>query len=113
MARVSLCTTARPARRHAAVSACICCLDPNDSAVASSRRSCNRCGGRALGPVRSASRGIAMKPAPFDYQSPGTLREAIDLLASTPEALVIAGGQSLMPVLAFRLATPSLLVDLR
>ena len=54
-----------------------------------------------------------MKPAPFDYQSPGTLREAIDLLASNPEALVIAGGQSLMPVLAFRLATPSLLVDLR
>ena len=54
-----------------------------------------------------------MKPAPFDYQAPGTLREAIDLLASNPEASVIAGGQSLMPVLAFRLATPSLLVDLR
>ena len=54
-----------------------------------------------------------MKPAPFDYQAPGTLREAIDLLASNPEAVVIAGGQSLMPVLAFRLATPSLLVDLR
>src|SRR5215469_6677362 len=59
------------------------------------------------------SRGIAMKPAPFDYQAPGTLREAIHLLASNPEAVVIAGGQSLMPVLAFRLATPSLLVDLR
>jgi aerobic carbon-monoxide dehydrogenase medium subunit len=54
-----------------------------------------------------------MKPASFDYHSPGALREAIDLLASNPEALVIAGGQSLMPVLAFRLATPSLLVDLR
>ncbi len=54
-----------------------------------------------------------MKPAPFDYQAPGTLPEAIDLLASNPEAVVIAGGQSLMPVLAFRLATPSLLVDLR
>ena len=54
-----------------------------------------------------------MKPAPFDYQAPGTLPEAIDLLASNPEACVIAGGQSLMPVLAFRLATPSLLVDLR
>ena len=54
-----------------------------------------------------------MKPAPFDYQAPSTLREAIDLLASNSEALVIAGGQSLMPVLAFRLATPSLLVDLR
>ena len=54
-----------------------------------------------------------MKPAPFDYQAPGTLREAIDLLASNPEASIIAGGQSLMPVLAFRLATPSLLVDVR
>jgi aerobic carbon-monoxide dehydrogenase medium subunit len=54
-----------------------------------------------------------MKPAPFDYQAPGTLREAIDLLVSHPEAFIIAGGQSLMPVLAFRLATPSLLVDLR
>jgi carbon-monoxide dehydrogenase medium subunit len=54
-----------------------------------------------------------MKPAPFDYKAPGTLLEAIDLLASNPEAFVIAGGQSLMPVLAFRLATPSLLVDLR
>ena len=54
-----------------------------------------------------------MKPAPFEYQAPGTLREALDLLASNPEAAVIAGGQSLMPVLAFRLATPSLLVDLK
>jgi carbon-monoxide dehydrogenase medium subunit len=41
------------------------------------------------------------------------LREAIDLLAADPEAVVIAGGQSLMPVLAFRLAAPSMLVDLR
>jgi aerobic carbon-monoxide dehydrogenase medium subunit len=54
-----------------------------------------------------------LKPAPFDYKAPATLGEAIDLLVSDPEAVVIAGGQSLMPVLAFRLATPSLLVDLR
>src|SRR5437773_9795818 len=54
-----------------------------------------------------------MKPAPFEYQAPATLREAVDLLASDPEAMVIAGGQSLMPLLALRLATPSLLVDLR
>ena len=54
-----------------------------------------------------------MKPAPFEYQVPATLREAIDLLVSDPEATVIAGGQSLMPVLAFRLAAPSTLVDLR
>src|ERR1700719_4512583 len=56
--------------------------------------SCSRCG--------LASQGIAMKPAAFGYQAPGTLREAIDLLASNPEAVLIAGGQSLMPVLAFR-----------
>ena len=54
-----------------------------------------------------------MKPAPFEYQVPATLREAIDLLVSDPEATVVAGGQSLMPVLAFRLAAPSTLVDLR
>jgi aerobic carbon-monoxide dehydrogenase medium subunit len=54
-----------------------------------------------------------MKPAFFDYQAPSTLREAVDLLASHSEASVIAGGQSLMPILAFRLATPTLLVDLR
>src|SRR5712691_1528939 len=59
------------------------------------------------------SRGKGMKPAPFEYQAPATLREAIDLLAADPEAIVIAGGQSLMPVLAFRLAAPSMLVDLR
>src|SRR5215204_1858774 len=61
----------------------------------------------------SRLRGDGMKPAPFEYQAPVSLREAIDLLASDPEATLIAGGQSLMPVLAFRLATPSMLVDLR
>jgi carbon-monoxide dehydrogenase medium subunit len=54
-----------------------------------------------------------MKPAPFDYEAPATLRQAIDLLAADPEATLIAGGQSLMPLLAFRLSAPSLLVDLR
>jgi len=53
-----------------------------------------------------------MKPAPFDYARPATLAEAIALLASAPSAMPLAGGQSLMPVLAFRMATPSLLVDL-
>jgi aerobic carbon-monoxide dehydrogenase medium subunit len=54
-----------------------------------------------------------LKPAPFAYEAPASLGEAIELLASDPDAVVISGGQSLMPVLAFRLATPSLLVDLR
>jgi carbon-monoxide dehydrogenase medium subunit len=54
-----------------------------------------------------------MKPAPFDYRAPATLEEAVALLAAHPGAKALAGGQSLMPVLAFRLATPSLIVDLR
>ena len=54
-----------------------------------------------------------MKPAPFDYACPGSLNEAVALLASRPDAKALAGGQSLMPVLAFRLAEPSLIVDLR
>jgi len=54
-----------------------------------------------------------MKPARFEYQAPETLVEAFALLEAEPSAVPIAGGQSLMPVLNFRLATPALLVDLR
>ncbi|MGC2521918.1 MAG: FAD binding domain-containing protein [Stellaceae bacterium] len=55
-----------------------------------------------------------MKPAPFDYACPATVAEAVALLAAYDgEAKPIAGGQSLMPLLAFRLAAPKLLVDLR
>ena len=55
-----------------------------------------------------------MKLPPFDYACPTTLPEAVQLLASHDgDAKAIAGGQSLMPMLAFRLAHPTLLVDLR
>jgi carbon-monoxide dehydrogenase medium subunit len=55
-----------------------------------------------------------MKLPPLDYACPATLSEAIALLASHDgDAKVLAGGQSLMPILAFRLAAPKLLVDLR
>jgi CO/xanthine dehydrogenase FAD-binding subunit len=54
-----------------------------------------------------------MKPARFDYARPESVAEAVKLLAgSGGEAKVIAGGQSLMPMLAFRLAAPKLLVDI-
>jgi len=54
-----------------------------------------------------------MKLPPLDYAAPATLEEAVRLLAEHQgDARPIAGGQSLMPVLAFRLAAPSLLVDL-
>lgn len=51
-----------------------------------------------------------MKPAPFDYAAPRSLDEALGLLGDESKAL--AGGQSLMPLLNFRLARPELLVDL-
>ncbi len=55
-----------------------------------------------------------MKLPPFEYACPATLKEAVALLASHDgEAKPIAGGQSLMPMMAFRVAQPSLLVDLR
>jgi carbon-monoxide dehydrogenase medium subunit len=54
-----------------------------------------------------------MKMPPFEYACPGSLTEAVNLLASHDDAKPVAGGQSLMPMLAFRLTHPSLLVDLR
>jgi CO/xanthine dehydrogenase FAD-binding subunit len=53
-----------------------------------------------------------MKPAPFDYVRPETLAEACDLLASDDDARIIAGGQTLIPMLAMRLARPAKLVDI-
>lgn len=55
-----------------------------------------------------------MKLPAFEYACPSTLDEAVALLASHDgEAKPLAGGQSLMPMMAFRVAQPSLLVDLR
>jgi aerobic carbon-monoxide dehydrogenase medium subunit len=55
-----------------------------------------------------------VKPSAFEYKSPATLGEAVSLLAAgNGNAKLIAGGQSLMPMLAFRLAVPELLVDLK
>ena len=54
-----------------------------------------------------------MKLPAFDYAAPQTLAEAIELLVANEDALPLSGGQSLIPILAFRLAAPSLLVDLR
>jgi aerobic carbon-monoxide dehydrogenase medium subunit len=55
-----------------------------------------------------------MKLPSFDYACPATIAEALALLAAhRGEAKPIAGGQSLVPMLAFRLAAPALVVDLR
>lgn len=53
-----------------------------------------------------------MKPAPFTYHAPRDTREALGLLASVPNARALAGGQSLVPMMNFRVATPEHLIDL-
>jgi aerobic carbon-monoxide dehydrogenase medium subunit len=54
-----------------------------------------------------------MKPAEFDYDAPTSLEAAVAALANCPGARVLAGGQSLAPLLARRLVTTPLLIDLR
>src|SRR5499426_3429644 len=67
-----------------------------------------------LASLRAEGCARVMKLPPFDYACPMTLPEAVQLLAARDgDAKVIAGGQSLVPMLAFRLAQPTLLVDLR
>ena len=53
-----------------------------------------------------------MKPVAFDYARPATVGEACALLAADGNARVIAGGQTLIPMLAMRLARPSRLIDI-
>ena len=54
-----------------------------------------------------------MKAAPFDYASPTTVKEATRCLAKGDgDAVVLAGGQTLMPMLAMRMARPSLVIDI-
>lgn len=54
-----------------------------------------------------------MKPAQFDYVSPSTVDAAVEaLVASSGEGKVLAGGQSLLPLLNFRMARPTVVVDL-
>jgi CO/xanthine dehydrogenase FAD-binding subunit len=53
-----------------------------------------------------------VKPPPFAYHAPSTVEEACSLLGSLEDAKVLAGGQSLVPLLNFRLARPAHLVDI-
>ena len=53
-----------------------------------------------------------MKPAPFAFVRPQGLQHALEALAADPGAKVLAGGQSLVPLLNMRLAAPSTLVDI-
>jgi carbon-monoxide dehydrogenase medium subunit len=54
-----------------------------------------------------------MKPAPFEYRAPNTLEEALELLAEYgSEAKILAGGQSLIPSMNFRVMQPGVLIDI-
>jgi aerobic carbon-monoxide dehydrogenase medium subunit len=53
-----------------------------------------------------------MKPAPFEYHAPRSVSEATELLSGLEEAKILAGGQSLIPILALRLTRFDHLVDL-
>jgi carbon-monoxide dehydrogenase medium subunit len=53
-----------------------------------------------------------MKPPPFRYHDPRTVREVVGLLGSLENAKLLAGGQSLMPMLNFRFVLPDHIIDL-
>ena len=55
-----------------------------------------------------------LKPAPFEYHRPTNLAEAVSLAAELAplDGLILAGGQSLVPIMAFRLACPGHLIDI-
>ena len=53
-----------------------------------------------------------MIPPVFDYAAPKTINEAISLLGQNPDAKILAGGHSLLPMLKFRLASSALLIDI-
>jgi CO/xanthine dehydrogenase FAD-binding subunit len=53
-----------------------------------------------------------VKPAPFTYERASSLEHALTILSRHPDAKPLAGGQSLIPAMNFRLAQPSMLVDL-
>src|ERR1700712_3466031 len=53
-----------------------------------------------------------MKPAPFEYVRPDSLSDVCGLLAGDEDTRVIAGGQTLVPMLAMRLARPAKLIDI-
>src|SRR4051812_45595090 len=53
-----------------------------------------------------------MKPPPFAYHDPSTIDEAVDLIGRLDNAIPLAGGQSLMPMLNFRVVAPDHLIDL-
>src|ERR1700682_6347324 len=65
------------------------------------------------GGVERAFRRSRMKPAAFDYVAPNSLEAAVEAIAAANgDGKVLAGGQSLMPLLNFRMTRPTVVVDL-
>src|SRR2546430_13085386 len=66
-----------------------------------------------LGTIAPDRRAVPVELPEVEYEAPTTVAEAIDLLAEHgDEASVLAGGQSLIPLLALRLARPAVLIDI-
>ncbi|MBI2202033.1 MAG: FAD binding domain-containing protein, partial [Armatimonadetes bacterium] len=53
-----------------------------------------------------------MIPAQFEYHRPASVSEALQLLRSLPDAKLLAGGHSLLPMMKLRLTSPAHLIDL-
>ena len=53
-----------------------------------------------------------MIPSKFDYEAPATLADALSLLVQNSDAKILAGGQSLIPLMRFRMTGPSMLIDI-
>src|ERR1044072_5824356 len=53
-----------------------------------------------------------MKAAPFEYVRPRSVEEACGFLSADPDAVIVAGGQTLVPMMAMRLARPTRLIDI-
>src|SRR5436190_19674841 len=74
------------------------------------RPSHRRSSGRST--KEGSSKEARMIPANFNYESPNTLKDALNLLSAHDDAKILAGGHSLLPAMKLRLAQPAMLVDL-
>src|SRR5437660_12259386 len=70
------------------------------------------CGSSGKSSKEDTSKEARMIPANFNYESPNTLKEALNLLSAHDDAKILAGGHSLLPAMKLRLAQPAMLVVL-
>ncbi|HSW21240.1 MAG TPA: FAD binding domain-containing protein, partial [Burkholderiaceae bacterium] len=69
--------------------------------------------GASIGAPSGHEERLAMIPAGFDYHAPRSVADAVKLLGSLgPDAKLLAGGHSLLPMMKLRFAQPSALIDL-